>query len=165
MCGVRLRRCILVLIISIAHMLYIRSSFLSLGDWSLEEHYTKFRGTCEKLNICEPISRDTQVMPSQCKRLQVTRFPFGLPASSDSFWSQLFGEQNFPSFSEVFSHLGQAFVSDVGSVSQSPSHHSALATMVSDSDGSSPGFSKGGRETGGGRHGGFDRGSRPWIWT
>lgn len=61
-CGVRLWRCILVLIISVAHMIYMGQFFLSLGDRSLEEYYAKFHGTYEELNICEPLSIDIQVM-------------------------------------------------------------------------------------------------------
>lgn len=54
---------------------------LELGNFLLEDYYAKFRGVCEELNICEPISSDIQIMQRQRERLQVARFLSGLPTT------------------------------------------------------------------------------------
>lgn len=110
----------LVLIISIAHMIYIRCSFLlSLGDRSLK-YYANFCGSC-----CKPISSGIQVIKCQRERLFVGRLFVGRSISIRftfilySICSQLLGEPDLPPLNEVFSCLRQAFVSDAP-VSQLP---------------------------------------------
>ncbi|XP_058193764.1 uncharacterized protein LOC131310639 isoform X2 [Rhododendron vialii] len=138
-----------------------RSFFsISQGDLSLESYYAKFRGICEELNICEPISTDVQLMRRQRKRMQVTRFISGVSSTTyGPVSNQLLGSQDLPSLSEVFSRLRQSSVS----VPVPPPDRSALASAVFGGSGSSfsrgrgRGFSGRGRDSGdSGR--GFGRG-------
>ncbi|XP_058204766.1 uncharacterized protein LOC131318807 isoform X2 [Rhododendron vialii] len=85
---------------------HIASTFVFLenakkGDLSLGAYYAKFRGICEELNICEPISSD----------IQVARFISGASSTYDPVSPQLLGSRDLPSLSEVFSRLRQSFVS------------------------------------------------------
>ena len=90
---------------------------LSIGSGSLEDYYSKFRGTCEELRVYEPISSDPQVMERQREHLEVARFLYGLSSFYDPVRSQILGERELPSLDEVFRHLRQASYSDAGSFS------------------------------------------------
>ncbi|GFZ00912.1 hypothetical protein Acr_14g0005470 [Actinidia rufa] len=138
---------------------------LSMGERTLETHYAKCCGVCEQIKIAQPISADIQVMERQRQSLFVARFLSSLPSPTyDSVRSQILGERTLPSLGEVFSHIRQATISDIGSLpaSQLPFDRSALVTTVSRG-----GYSRGGSTSGGvgrsgsGRdsgRGGFNRG-------
>lgn len=111
--------------------------FISQGGLSLDDYYAQFCGLCEELNICEPISSDIQTMPRQQEResMQVARFLSAVSSSYDSLSHQFWGSQELPSLSEVFSRLRHV---------SGPSHdHSALASIVYGSFGSSRGHGRG----------------------
>ncbi|XP_058219066.1 uncharacterized protein LOC131329730 [Rhododendron vialii] len=128
----------------------LHQSFFSIsqGDLSLEAYYSKFRGICEELNICEPISSDVKVMRRQRERMQVARLISGASSTYGPVLNHLLGSRDLPSLSEVFSRIRQSSVS----VSAPPPDRSALTSVVSGTS-----FSRGrGRGCGRGRESGFN---------
>ncbi|XP_058180814.1 uncharacterized protein LOC131299213 [Rhododendron vialii] len=141
----------------------LHQSFFSIsqGDLSLESYYAKFRGICEELNICEPISSDVQVMRRQRERMQVARFISGTSSTYGPVRNHLLGSRDLPSLGEVFSRIRQSSVS----VSAPPPDRSALASIVFNVSSTSSSRGRGrdsgfnGRDRNSGFSGrGFDRG-------